>query len=212
MASANGKAIGQATDTLIAVWQEISALEREISHAVTERLQGQAITVADPSEESEYDESEAICVQYMWQHKASPKNAKKRFLTIAFDITMTCNDEYFPGMDEPCLHVAVADGEIFDIDDFVWQGDPADYAEGDIALKHNNKVHTWEGEYDYFSVSLAAVEDRGDVKKQIVEPAVALILARLGATEPSESEAIFATADKLLKFELYQSGVRATTD
>ncbi|MGC9423476.1 hypothetical protein [Vibrio sp.] len=208
MASENGTNIKNAAETIISVYQEIYALEREIT-AILEESMTESTKIV--SRDFCTDEpADAVYVKYLWQYELTKKGKKgrgKNLYYVTYLLTLLEDQEAYPGMDEPTLHVAITKDDDVEFDFFDWQGDPEVGEEGDFELCYDNKVHIW-ADGSLFATPLTAIENRKDIENQLVNPAVDLIKNYWDKIEESCVKDTFAKSDQLYTFEKFKNGVR----
>jgi hypothetical protein len=160
------------------------------------------------------DDSDSVYTKYLWQYKLTRKGKKKVECYVTYFLTLLEDQDAFPGMDEPTLHVAIGSHDEFGLNSFDWQdefdeGEEPDY---NVQLRCGNKLQIWADPEDdgdaYFSLPLTAIQNREDIKSQLIKPVAAYILSCWDEIEDREVEASFAKADKLQTFEKFKDGVR----
>ena len=213
MASANGLAIKNAAETIISVYNETYALKREISHFLAEEMDESIKEFEEYDWDSDTDgDSESVYTKYLWQYKLTRKGKKKVEYYVTYLLTLLEDQDAFPGMDEPTLHVAIGSQDEFGLDSFVWQDAIDEDEEPNVALGCADKLQIWADPEDdggaYFSLPLTAIQNRDDIKAQLINPVAAFIRNSWDEIEKGEVEDIFAQADKLLAFEKFKAGVR----
>lgn len=210
--SNDGKAIQDAVQATINVWNEIIALEREIKHAITSKTQNVMTSIDYGSSSSHLDtDTTSVYVKHMFNYKLYKNRPKKTFF-ICILITLLDDTEQYPDNNQPTIHISLKDDNELSIEEFAWQDNIEDNQPPDVKLKYDKKMHLWyESEKyagdAYFAVPLTAIEDRNDIETQLAAPVAALINERLGEKD-ANVETVFSKANKLLSFELFEKGVR----
>lgn len=208
MASENGTNIKNAAKTIISVYQEIYALEREITYYLEGEI-GESIRNIEvlKNDDSTDEQTDSVYVKYLWQYELTKKGKGKNIYYVTYLLTLLEDQEAYPGMDEPTLHVAITKDDDVEFDFFDWQGDPEVGEEGDFELCYDNKVHIW-ADGSLFATPLTAIENRKDIENQLVNPAVDLIKNYWDKIEESCVKDTFAKSDQLYTFEKFKNGVR----
>jgi hypothetical protein len=145
MASENGTNIKNAAETIISVYQEIYALEREttaiLEEAMTESVKKFEIIYGDSCTDEPAD---AVYVKYLWQYELTKKGRGKNLYYVTYLLTLLEDQEAYPGMDEPTLHVAITKDDDVDLDWFEWQEELEEGEEAECELDFGNKLHRWD--------------------------------------------------------------------
>lgn len=208
MASVDGTTITQATESIIGVWEEIHALEREVGHFLKEELESDVKEIEPNGFESEADdETGSVCTKHLWQYMLPRKRGKKYFC-VTYYLMLLGDQESFPGMDEPTILVALGEHDEFGMDCFDWQDIIEEDEQPEVELLCGNKLQLWADDA-YYAVPLTAIKTREDIRSQLIAPIAAQILERLELSEEDETERTFLKANYLLTFEHYKKGVKA---
>jgi hypothetical protein len=209
MASESGTNIKKAAETIISVYQEIYALERETTAFLEEAMSESTKKIEVVSRDSCTDEpADAVYVKYLWQYGLTKKRTSNNIYYVSYLLTLLEDQDAYPGMEEPTLHVSITTDDDVDLDWFDWQEELEEGEKAECELYFGNKLQNWWEGVSYFSVPLTAIEQRDDIKTQLVNPAVALIQKDWHESEGSLLKEAFAKADKLYTFEKFKNGVR----
>ena len=183
--SYDGKTVAQCFELVSRVGLEIEGLSQMLQDMITTALgetRSLPCTLAGPPKyDSRNDDSDWVCTDEAWSFPLKGLGrGRTTKMYICFQISLTGDGIAIPGNAEPLLHVYSSNAACsFDNSDYIGvpldDERPAKIINHRLLLWDSEELSNWnECEWAY-SLRLMSLNSRGELKKHVIEPMLALL-------------------------------------